>query len=99
MSEDNENKKSGLTVGGVSGSKKMRLGRVHKKKTEETPEAPVAAPVAEAPAPAPAATPQEAQETIVLELPDQQPQRSVSANFLDADNDGVPDSPDNTVIR
>ena len=29
MSEDNENKKSGLTVGGVSGSKKMRLGRVH----------------------------------------------------------------------
>ncbi len=51
------------------------------------------------PAPAPAATPQEAQETIVLELPDQQPQRNVSANFLDADNDGVPDSPDNTVIR
>ena len=60
--------------------------------------APVAA-AAPAPAPAPAATPQEAQETIVLELPDQQPQRSVSANFLDADNDGVPDSPDNTVIR
>ncbi len=57
MSEDNENKKSGLTVGGVSGSKKMRLGRVHKKKTEETPEAPVAAPVAEAPAPAPAPAP------------------------------------------
>ena len=45
MSEDNENKKSGLTVGGVSGSKKMRLGRVHKKKAEDTPEA---APVAEA---------------------------------------------------
>ncbi len=41
MSEDNENKKSGLTVGGVSGSKKMRLGRVHKKKTEDAPEAPV----------------------------------------------------------
>ena len=57
MSEDNENKKSGLTVGGVSGNKKMRLGRVHKKKTEETPEAPVAAPVAEAPAPAPAPAP------------------------------------------
>ena len=57
MSEDNENKKSGLTVGGVSGSKKMRLGRVHKKKTEETPEAPVAAPVAEAAAPAPAPAP------------------------------------------
>ena len=44
MSEDNENKKSGLTVGGVSGSKKMRLGRVHKKKAEDTPET---APVAE----------------------------------------------------
>ena len=42
MSEDNENKKSGLTVGGVSGSKKMRLGRVHKKKTEDAPEVPVA---------------------------------------------------------
>ena len=50
MSEDNENKKSGLTVGGVSGSKKMRLGRVHKKKTEETPEAPAAPAVAVAPA-------------------------------------------------
>ena len=57
MSEDNENKKSGLTVGGVSGSKKMRLGRVHKKKTEEAPEAPAAAPVAEAAAPAPAPAP------------------------------------------
>ena len=57
MSEDNENKKSGLTVGGVSGSKKMRLGRVHKKKTEETPEAVAAEPKAEevvAPAAAPA---------------------------------------------
>ncbi len=57
MSEDNENKKSGLTVGGVSGSKKMRLGRVHKKKTEEPAEAPVAEVKAEpaaAPAPAPA---------------------------------------------
>ncbi|MBR3341768.1 MAG: translation initiation factor IF-2 [Clostridiales bacterium] len=58
MSEDNENKKSGLTVGGVSGSKKMRLGRVHKKKTEETPEAPVAEvkvePVVEVKEPAPA---------------------------------------------
>ena len=45
MSEENENKKSGLTVGGVSGSKKMRLGRVHKKKTDEAeaPAAPVAA--------------------------------------------------------
>ncbi len=55
MSEENENKKSGLTVGGVSGSKKMRLGRVHKKKTDEA-EAP-AAPVAEAVAPAPVETP------------------------------------------
>ena len=45
MSEDNDNKKKDLTVGGVSGSKKMRLGRVHKKKAEDTPEA--AAPVAE----------------------------------------------------
>jgi translation initiation factor IF-2 len=58
MSEENENKKSGLTVGGVSGSKKMRLGRVHKKKTDEA-EAPAAAPVVEvaAPAPAPVETP------------------------------------------
>ena len=55
MSEENENKKSGLTVGGVSGSKKMRLGRVHKKKTDEA-EAP-AAPVVEAVAPAPVETP------------------------------------------
>ena len=45
MSEDNDNKKKDLTVGGVSGSKKMRLGRVHKKKTDDAPEA--AAPVAE----------------------------------------------------
>ena len=58
MSEDNDIKKKDLTVGGVSGSKKMRLGRVHKKKTDDAPEA--AAPVAEvkvetpAPAPVPA---------------------------------------------
>ncbi|MCR4729461.1 MAG: translation initiation factor IF-2 [Saccharofermentans sp.] len=57
MSEDNDNKKKDLTVGGVSGSKKMRLGRVHKKKSEDAPEA--AAPAAveakvETPAPAPA---------------------------------------------
>ena len=64
MSEDNENKKSGLTVGGVSGSKKMRLGRVHKKKTEEAPEAP-AAPVAEVAAPAPAPAPAPAAEADV----------------------------------
>ena len=61
MSEDNENKKSGLTVGGVSGSKKMRLGRVHKKKTDDAPEAAPAAEVKpevkveEKPAPAPEA--------------------------------------------
>ena len=61
MSEDNENKKSGLTVGGVSGSKKMRLGRVHKKKTEETPEAPAAPAVAVAVAPAAEVKPEAAQ--------------------------------------
>ena len=54
MSEDNENKKSGLTVGGVSGSKKMRLGRVHKKKTEDAPEAPAAEVKVEAPVAEPA---------------------------------------------
>ena len=61
MSEDNDIKKKDLTVGGVSGSKKMRLGRVHKKKTDDAPEA--AAPAvevkAEAPAPAPAPAPAE----------------------------------------
>ena len=61
MSEDNDIKKKDLTVGGVSGSKKMRLGRVHKKKTDDAPEA--AAPVAEVkvetPAPAPAPAPAE----------------------------------------
>lgn len=35
----NENKKRGLTVGGVSGSKKMRLGRVHTKKPNSSTEA------------------------------------------------------------
>ena len=53
MSEENENKKNGLTVGGVSGSKKMRLGRVHKKKTDEGAEAPAAPVAAPAAAPAP----------------------------------------------
>ena len=59
MSEDNENKKSGLTVGGVSGSKKMRLGRVHKKVAETT-DASQAEPkkAAEAPAAAPAPAPE-----------------------------------------
>ena len=56
MSEDNENKKSGLTVGGVSGSKKMRLGRVHKK-AAETPEASQAETRKETAVPAPAPAP------------------------------------------
>jgi translation initiation factor IF-2 len=60
MSEDNENKKSGLTAGGVSGTKKMRLGRVHKKKTEDAPEAPAEEVKVEVAAPAPA--PVEAEE-------------------------------------
>ena len=54
MSEDNENKKSGLTAGGVSGTKKMRLGRVHKKKTEDAPEAPAEEVKVEVATPAPA---------------------------------------------
>ena len=60
MSEDNENKKSGLTVGGVSGSKKMRLGRVHKKKAEDTAEVPAAEVKVETPVtePAPAPVPE-----------------------------------------
>ena len=62
MSEENENKKSGLTVGGVSGSKKMRLGRVHKKKTDDAPETPVQAPVTETAAPAQAPAPAPAEE-------------------------------------
>ena len=60
MSEDSENKKNGLTVGGVSGNKKMRLGRVHKKsdKADDTAAAPVAA-VTPAPEAAPAPEKQE----------------------------------------
>ncbi len=61
MGEDNDIKKKDLTVGGVSGSKKMRLGRVHKKKTEETPEAVAAEPKAEVVV-APAAAPESAPE-------------------------------------
>ena len=37
MAEDSVNKKDGLTVGGISGSKMMRAGRVRKKKTEDAP--------------------------------------------------------------
>ncbi len=55
MSEDIDNKKKDLTVGGVSGSKKMRLGRVHKKKSEDATD--VAAPVTEAAVEAPVAAP------------------------------------------
>lgn len=66
MSEDSE-KNNGLTVGGVSGNKKMRLGRVHKKsdKADDAGAAPAAAvsaeqPVAvQEPAPAPAPEKQE----------------------------------------
>ena len=36
MAEDNVNKKDGLAVGGISGSKMMRAGRVRKKKTDDT---------------------------------------------------------------
>ena len=66
MSEDNDIKKKDLTVGGVSGSKKMRLGRVHKKKSDDAPEAAAletevkaTAPAPAAPAPAPAPAPVE----------------------------------------
>ena len=56
MSEDSENKKNGLTVGGVSGNKKMRLGRVHKK-SDKGDDAAAAPAAAVKPAPAPAAEP------------------------------------------
>ena len=36
MAEDSVNKKDGLAVGGISGSKMMRAGRVRKKKTDDT---------------------------------------------------------------
>ena len=55
MSEDNDIKKKDLTVGGVSGSKKMRLGRVHKKKSDDAPEAAAPETEVKATAPAPAA--------------------------------------------
>ena len=62
MSDDNDIKKKDLTVGGVSGSKKMRLGRVHKKKSDDAPEAPAAEVKVETPAPAPAPVPEQAEE-------------------------------------
>ena len=61
MSEDSENKKNGLTVGGVSGNKKMRLGRVHKK-SDKGDDAAAAPAAAVKPAPAPAAEPAAAPE-------------------------------------
>ena len=72
MSEDSENKKNGLTVGGVSGNKKMRLGRVHKKsdKGDDAAAAPAAA-VKPAPAPAaePAAAPEAPEKALAAEKP------------------------------
>ncbi|MCR5286412.1 MAG: translation initiation factor IF-2 [Saccharofermentans sp.] len=72
MSEDSENKKNGLTVGGVSGNKKMRLGRVHKKsdKGDDAAAAPAAA-VKPAPAPAaePAAAPEATEKAPAAEKP------------------------------
>ena len=70
MSEDSENKKNGLTVGGVSGNKKMRLGRVHKKsdKGDDTAAAPAAA-VAPAPAPAAAPAPEKQEKAPKAEKP------------------------------
>ena len=76
MSEDNDIKKKDLTVGGVSGSKKMRLGRVHKKKSDDAPEAAApetevkaTAPAPAAPAPAPAPAPAEEVKPVVKKAP------------------------------
>ena len=68
MSEDSENKKNGLTVGGVSGNKKMRLGRVHKKsdKADDTAAAPAAA---VAPAPAAEVAPEKQEKAPEAEKP------------------------------
>ena len=82
MSEDNENKKSGLTAGGVSGTKKMRLGRVHKKKTEDAPEAPAEEVKVEVAAPAPA--PVEAEE---------KPAKKTAAKKAAASEDTVEEKP------
>ena len=70
MSEDSENKKNGLTVGGVSGNKKMRLGRVHKKSDKaDDSAAPAAAPAAAAPVAAPAPAPEKQEKAPEAEKP------------------------------
>ena len=90
MSEDSENKKNGLTVGGVSGNKKMRLGRVHKKsdKGEETGAAPAAA-VTPAPAPAPAQEPVAPSPAVNFKLPEgpkEAPKPKLSQNRMSPEN-------------
>ena len=78
MSEDNDNKKKDLTVGGVSGSKKMRLGRVHKKKSEDATD--VAAPVTEAAVEAPVAAPAPVEEVKpVKKAPEQKVEEKAEA--------------------
>jgi len=78
MSEDNDNKKKNLTVGGVSGSKKMRLGRVHKKKSEDATD--VAAPVTEAAVEAPVAAPAPVEEVKpVKKAPEQKVEEKAEA--------------------
>lgn len=100
MSEDNENKKSGLTAGGVSGTKKMRLGRVHKKKTEDAPEAPAEEVKVEVAAPAPA--PVEAEEkpakkttkkTASEEKAEEKPAKKTVAKKAAASEDTVEEKP------
>ena len=83
MSEDNENKKSGLTAGGVSGTKKMRLGRVHKKKTEDAPEAPAEEVKVEVAAPAPAP----------VEAAEEKPAKKTAAKKAAASEDTAEEKP------
>lgn len=83
MSEDNENKKSGLTAGGVSGTKKMRLGRVHKKKTEDAPEAPAEEVKVEVAAPAPAP----------VETAEEKPAKKTAAKKAAASEEAVEEKP------
>ena len=83
MSEDNENKKSGLTAGGVSGTKKMRLGRVHKKKTEDAPEAPAEEVKVEVAAPAPAP----------VEVAEEKPAKKTAAKKAAASEEAAEEKP------
>ena len=83
MSEDNENKKSGLTAGGVSGTKKMRLGRVHKKKTEDAPETPAEEVKVEVAAPAPAP----------VEAAEEKPAKKTAAKKAAASEDTAEEKP------